>query len=174
MAFKTNWYGYKRKIHGKAGLPLEDDDKSKLGLALGGTTTTFSLQLAQGYTTFANKGVMTKPYAIRKIEMRDGEVKKPDIQTEQVMSEENADTMTSMLQDVIEKAMEQVLTLVLHEMLQVKPVQPMMSKMLGLSGIPMMQSFLSTLALIMLILRKQRNTYQAAVDKTLLHCLAQL
>lgn len=117
---------------------------------------------------------MTKPYAIRKIEMRDGEVKKPDIQTERVMSEENADTMTSMLQDVIEKAMEQVLTLVLHEMLQVKPVQPTTSKMLGLSGIPMMQSFLSTLALIMLILRKQRNTYQAAADKTLLHCLAQL
>ncbi|MGP0685473.1 transglycosylase domain-containing protein [Priestia aryabhattai] len=93
------------KFMEKAGLPLEDDDKSKLGLALGGTTTTFSpLQLAQGYTTFANKGVMTKPYAIRKIEMRDGEVKKPDIQTERVMSEDNADTMTSMLQDVIEKS----------------------------------------------------------------------
>lgn len=88
----------------KAGLPLTDKDRN-LSLALGGTTTTFSpLQLAQGYSVFANEGKMTKPYAIKKIQMRGGEEREPEIETEEVMSPQNADTMTSMLEDVIEKS----------------------------------------------------------------------
>ncbi|TYR81702.1 PBP1A family penicillin-binding protein [Priestia megaterium] len=91
----------------KAGLPLNDADKEDraLTLALGGTNTTFSpLQLAQGYTTFANDGVMNKPHAIRKLQLRGGEEKEPEIESEEVMSPEHADTMTSMLEDVIEKS----------------------------------------------------------------------
>lgn len=90
--------------------------------------------------------------------MRGGEEQEPEIETEEVMSPQNADTMTSMLEDVIEKAMVQELTLVLLRMPLVKLVQPKIMETLGLLAI---RTKLSSLFIQGLknrkLMRKERN-----------------
>ncbi|MGM9902669.1 MAG: PBP1A family penicillin-binding protein [Enterococcus sp.] len=81
------------------GLPLESSDKY-YGLALGGLEKGVSpLTMASAYSTFANGGKMYRPHLITKIVDSTGAVivdntnKKP----KQVISQETADEMTSML-----------------------------------------------------------------------------
>ncbi|HEY0826780.1 MAG TPA: PBP1A family penicillin-binding protein [Bacilli bacterium] len=86
----------------KAGIPLTKEDRT-LGIALGGLSTGVSpLQMAQGFQTFSNLGVMFKAHAIIKITTRDGKVlnqAKPV--PVQVTSPKNAYTMTLLLEKVV-------------------------------------------------------------------------
>lgn len=88
----------------KAGLPLHENDRN-LSIALGGFTEGVSpLDMAQGFSIFANLGKMNEAHAITRIESRTGdlllEVKEKPVQ---VMSPQNAYTMTLMLMGVVEE-----------------------------------------------------------------------
>lgn len=75
----------------------------KLGIALGDAQAS-PLQLARAYGTFANNGVMSEPYFIEKIVDRQGQViAEHETQQQQIVSEQTAWYMTSMLREVIEK-----------------------------------------------------------------------
>ncbi len=86
----------------KLGIPLTKDDR-KLGIALGGLSKGVSpLQMAQAFSAFANQGSMFKAHAITKITTADGKVlaeAKPS--PTQVMSAQNAYTMTQLLQNAV-------------------------------------------------------------------------
>lgn len=87
----------------KAGIPFSDKDKS-LSLALGGLSEGVSpLQMAQGYSAFANQGVVHEAYAITKITSSDGYVfSQAQPKSTQVTDSVNAYTMTLLLKDVVE------------------------------------------------------------------------
>jgi penicillin-binding protein 1A len=75
-----------------------------LSLALGGLTKGVSpLEMAGAYAAFANQGIYIKPYAIRKIEDKDGNVlyQHKTIKTV-VMSPQSAYLLTDMLRTVVE------------------------------------------------------------------------
>ena len=72
-------------------------------LALG-TSEVYPLEMVSAYAAFANKGVYSKPFAITRIEDRYGNIIKdyfPD--REEVLNEETAYLMTSLLQTVMDR-----------------------------------------------------------------------
>jgi len=86
----------------RAGIPLVKEDRS-LSLALGGLTQGVSpLQMAQGYSAFANLGVMNKAFAITKITTTKGKVLfQSQPSTVQVTTPAVAYGMTLLLQNVV-------------------------------------------------------------------------
>ncbi|MFY9377078.1 MAG: penicillin-binding protein 1A [Peptococcia bacterium] len=75
-----------------------------LSIALGGLTKGVTpLEITAAYGAFANKGVYIEPYVIRRIEDQDGKVIwENKVQKRQVMSEETAYLVTSMLETAVE------------------------------------------------------------------------
>ncbi|MGF7029908.1 penicillin-binding protein 2A [Paenibacillus mucilaginosus] len=87
----------------KAGLPLQEADRT-LGIALGGMSKgTSPLQMAQAYTMFANNGNLAKAYAIRKIMDAQGNLVGRETQPvlEPMLEPGAAYTMTKMLEKVV-------------------------------------------------------------------------
>ncbi|MDA8233281.1 MAG: PBP1A family penicillin-binding protein [Clostridia bacterium] len=84
------------------GVPLTDQDQG-LALALGGLQKGVSpLELAAAYGAFANGGIYREPIVITKITDYNGiEIKGPQQAARQVMSQQTAQTMTAMLQEVV-------------------------------------------------------------------------
>src|SRR5690606_29790719 len=89
----------------RLGIPLEEQDRHNLAIALGGTTQGVSpLDMAQAYTAFANNGVMMRAHAIEKITTQDDRVivqAEPDGTS--VMSAQSAYYMTRMLENVVKE-----------------------------------------------------------------------
>lgn len=81
----------------KFGLSMENV-KNELSIALGGGVTTNPLEMAQAYSTFANKGIMPTAHLIRRIENASGEtIASFKEKNTRVMSQSVADKMTSMM-----------------------------------------------------------------------------
>ena len=78
-------------------------DKAHSPLALGGLTNGISvLELTAAYSSFVNKGIYTKPYAITKIVDNNGKVIfENNKQSNIAMSEKTASTMLEVLQSVV-------------------------------------------------------------------------
>jgi penicillin-binding protein 1A len=71
-----------------------------------GTGEVSVLDMASAYSTFADRGEHIDPYVIRRVESSDGEVlfdASTDVEGEQVISAEVADTVNSVLSGVIQK-----------------------------------------------------------------------
>ncbi|OGS21839.1 MAG: hypothetical protein A2252_04275 [Elusimicrobia bacterium RIFOXYA2_FULL_39_19] len=72
-----------------------------LSLALGSSDVTM-MEMVRAYNVFANRGILTKPYAIIKIEDNTGKViKENHTQEQDVLSEQTAYIMTNILKGVI-------------------------------------------------------------------------
>ncbi|WP_163654456.1 penicillin-binding protein 1A [Listeria sp. PSOL-1] len=101
----------------KFGIPLEASDRT-LGLALGGLSRGASpVEMAAAYATFANQGQKPESYIIRKIVDPSGKViyeNKPT--TKQIISKKVADSMTSMLLDVVKSGTGQNASVAGYEM----------------------------------------------------------
>lgn len=81
----------------KFGLSMENV-KNELSIALGGGVTTNLLEMAQAYSTFANKGIMPTAHLIRRIENASGEtIASFKEKNTRVISQSVADKMTSMM-----------------------------------------------------------------------------
>lgn len=81
----------------KFGLSMENV-KNELSIALGGGVTTNPLEMAQAYSTFANKGIMPTAHLIRRIENASGEtIASFKEKNTRVISQSVADKMTSMM-----------------------------------------------------------------------------
>lgn len=81
----------------KFGLSMENV-KNELSTALGGGVTTNPLEMAQAYSTFANKGIMPTAHLIRRIENASGEtIASFKEKNTRVISQSVADKMTSMM-----------------------------------------------------------------------------
>ncbi|MFC4075344.1 PBP1A family penicillin-binding protein [Salinithrix halophila] len=89
----------------KLGLNLDERDKSPAPLALGGLTKGVStLQMAQAYSSFPNKGKYTEAHAIKKIVDADGNVVEPKEEVakkKKVFSPQAAFTMNKTLKHVV-------------------------------------------------------------------------
>jgi penicillin-binding protein 1A len=71
-----------------------------------GTGEVSVLDMASAYSTFANHGLHIEPYAITRVESAEGEVlydAEEELRSDQVISRETADTVTSVLTGVLEK-----------------------------------------------------------------------
>ncbi|MGI1658329.1 MAG: transglycosylase domain-containing protein [Desulfitobacterium sp.] len=88
----------------KAGIPFTESDQH-LSLALGGLSEGVSpLDMAQGYSAFANLGVMHAAHAITKITTSDGHIlAEAQPSSVKVTDAHNAYTMTLLLQNVVEQ-----------------------------------------------------------------------
>lgn len=86
----------------KMGIPTEESDKN-LSLALGSMTYGVTpVELAASYAPYANGGVYRDPYCVVRIETSDGRtIYERDTEGRQVISEQNAYLMTSLLQSVV-------------------------------------------------------------------------
>uniref|UniRef100_UPI00046FD95A PBP1A family penicillin-binding protein n=1 Tax=Paenibacillus sp. 1-18 TaxID=1333846 RepID=UPI00046FD95A len=84
------------------GIPMDKNDHS-LAIALGGLSKgTNTLEMAQAYSAFANKGQFQKAYSIKQINNSDDQVVYThEEQTKPVMSEKTAYEMTQMMQNVV-------------------------------------------------------------------------
>lgn len=84
------------------GIPMDKNDHS-LAIALGGLSRgTNTLEMAQAYSAFANKGQFQKTYSIKQINNSDGQVVYThEEQSKPVMSEKTAYEMTLMMQNVV-------------------------------------------------------------------------
>ncbi|MGE9833938.1 penicillin-binding protein PBP2A [Streptococcus orisratti] len=81
----------------KFGFSMENV-KNELSIALGGGVTTNPLEMAQAYSTFANKGIMPTAHLIRRIENASGEtIASFKEKNTRVISQSVADKMTSMM-----------------------------------------------------------------------------
>lgn len=81
----------------KFGLSMENV-KNELSIALGGGVTTNPLEMAQAYSTFANKGIMPTAHLIRRIENASGEtIASFKEKNTRVISQSVADKLTSMM-----------------------------------------------------------------------------
>lgn len=81
----------------KFGLNMSSANK-ELGVALGGSVTTNSLEMAQAYSTFANDGIMHRAHLITRIETANGKlVKQFTDKPKRVISRSVASKMTSMM-----------------------------------------------------------------------------
>ncbi len=82
------------------GIPLKEIFES---YAIGGFKTGVSpLEMAGAYSAFGNKGIYTKPHAIRKIKLRDGTVISTEPEPKVVMKDSTAFMITDMLKSVLE------------------------------------------------------------------------
>ncbi|MGG3798391.1 transglycosylase domain-containing protein [Metabacillus fastidiosus] len=88
----------------KAGIDLVPKDRN-LSLALGGLTHGASvLEMAQGYSTFANGGKMIEAHSVREVVDSEGIVlPKSTIEIKTLMTEDTASEITDMLEGVITK-----------------------------------------------------------------------
>lgn len=85
----------------RLGLPLQDEDKYNLSIALGSREMT-TLDMASAYGVFANDGVRVTPHAIDKVLDSQGkEVLTPKITKERTMKETTAYLINSMLRSVV-------------------------------------------------------------------------
>lgn len=86
----------------KLGIPLQPEDDN-LGLALGGLSKGVSpLHIAQAYSVFPNLGTLAQAHFIVKITSADGKIlAEAEPQKTEVMSQENAYTMTDLLLGVV-------------------------------------------------------------------------
>ncbi|MFB5675676.1 PBP1A family penicillin-binding protein [Paenibacillus terreus] len=86
----------------KLGITMTEEDKS-LAIALGGMSKgTNTLEMAQAYSAFANKGQFQSAYSIKKIENSEGTpVYEHKSDLRQVMSEQTAYQMTDMMREVV-------------------------------------------------------------------------
>ncbi|MBO3286880.1 PBP1A family penicillin-binding protein [Paenibacillus sp. FSL M8-0228] len=84
------------------GIPMDKNDHS-LAIALGGLSKgTNTLEMAQAYSAFANKGQFQKAYSIKQINNSDDQVVYThEEETKSVMSEKTAYEMTQMMQNVV-------------------------------------------------------------------------
>ncbi|PIH56956.1 penicillin-binding protein 1A [Paenibacillus sp. LK1] len=85
------------------GIQLTDEDKN-LAIALGGLSKgTNTLEMAQAYSAFANLGEYQQAYSIKEIKDSAGKTtyKHDKSETTRVMSEQNAYSLTKMLQNVV-------------------------------------------------------------------------
>jgi len=85
------------------GLPLEANQKTGLGIALGSVDVT-PLDMAGAYTAFANEGVRMVPYAIKKIVNDEGKVIgeiKPEAHN--AIKPETAKLMTKLMKNVVDQ-----------------------------------------------------------------------
>jgi len=81
----------------KFGLSMENV-KNELSIALGSGVTTNPLEMAQAYSTFANKGIMPTAHLIRRIENASGEtIASFKEKNTRVIGQSVADKMTSMM-----------------------------------------------------------------------------
>lgn len=89
----------------QAKLPVEDEEKHNLSIALGGLTNGASpLEMAQAYTVFPNEGNMTEAFAITKITDRNGDViVERETNEVEMMEPVNAYAVTDMLIDAVEE-----------------------------------------------------------------------
>lgn len=89
----------------QAKLPVEDEEKHNLSIALGGLTNGASpLEMAQAYTVFPNEGNMTEAFAITKITDRNGDViVERETNEVEIMEPVNAYAVTDMLIDAVEE-----------------------------------------------------------------------
>ncbi|SFS89385.1 transglycosylase domain-containing protein [Marininema halotolerans] len=89
----------------KLGLHLQSSDKSPAPLALGGLTKGVStLQMAQAYSVFPNKGKMTEAHTIQKIVDVDGNVVEPKDaikKNQHIFKSSTASTMNNVLKHVV-------------------------------------------------------------------------
>ncbi|WP_018130402.1 transglycosylase domain-containing protein [Effusibacillus pohliae] len=93
-----------KKFAQRAGIPFDQADTG-LGIALGGFTNGVSpLNMADAYQAFDNRGVRIQAHAIQKITTSsDAVLAQENPSRIQVMKESTANTMTSLLQVVVEK-----------------------------------------------------------------------
>ncbi len=84
---------------------FEIDPTDEYKLALGFTRVgTSPLAIAQAYTSFANEGKMVHAQTIQRIETQSGKVKyKTKVKKTKIFEKATADTMTSLLQDVVQE-----------------------------------------------------------------------
>lgn len=82
------------------GIPLKEIYES---YAIGGLSTGVSpLEMAGAYSAFGNNGFYTQPYAVTKIELRDGTVINTTPETKVVMKDSTAFMVTDMLKSVLQ------------------------------------------------------------------------
>jgi len=82
---------------------ITTDIRAVDALALG-TSEVYPIEIVAAYSAYANKGVYSKPYAIKRIEDRYGNVLKEFYpERKEVLSEETAYLMTSLLQTVMDR-----------------------------------------------------------------------
>ena len=82
---------------------ITTDIRAVDALALG-TSEVFPIEIVAAYGAFANKGVYSRPYAIKRIEDRYGNVLKEFYpERQEVLSAETAYLMTSMMQTVLDR-----------------------------------------------------------------------
>lgn len=84
------------------GIPLKEIFESYAIGGFGGKTVGVSpLQMAGAYSAFGNNGMYTKPYAVKKIELRDGTVLDTAPESKLVMKDSTAFMVTDMLKSVM-------------------------------------------------------------------------
>jgi penicillin-binding protein 1A len=84
------------------GIPLKEIYESYAIGGFGGKTVGVSpLQMAGAYSAFGNNGMYTKPYAVKKIELRDGTVLDTAPESKLVMKDSTAFMITDMLKSVL-------------------------------------------------------------------------
>lgn len=84
------------------GIPLKEIFESYAIGGFGGKTVGVSpLQMAGAYSAFGNNGMYTKPYAVKKIELRDGTVLDTAPESKLVMKDSTAFMITDMLKSVM-------------------------------------------------------------------------
>lgn len=84
------------------GIPLKEIFESYAIGGFGGKTVGVSpLQMAGAYSAFGNNGMYTKPYAVKKIELRDGTVLDTAPESKLVMKDSTAFMVTDMLKSVL-------------------------------------------------------------------------
>jgi penicillin-binding protein 1A len=91
-----------QKFAQNLGLPLEEIYES---YAIGGLETGVSpLQMAGAYSAFANNGLYTEPYTVKKIVLRDGTEIETKPETEIVMKDYTAFIITDMLKSAVKSS----------------------------------------------------------------------
>jgi penicillin-binding protein 2A len=89
----------------RLGIPLTDEDKRNLGIAVGGLQHGVNtMQMAKAYAAFANKGVQMDLYLIKKIVNQSGDtIYEFNPGAKRVMSERTAAIMTQLLEGVVQR-----------------------------------------------------------------------
>jgi cell division protein FtsI (penicillin-binding protein 3) len=82
--------------------PIEDwTDISVYSLSIGYEISITAAQMLQAISTVANKGVVTAPRIVKKIQMSSGEEQETPVEFRRVISENTAQTLSQILQNVV-------------------------------------------------------------------------